>query len=156
MKTRLTNQHKQFIVMQLACFCSPSEIVYALESEFGVTVSRQQVAHYDPTVKQSKGKLKPEWIELFDQTRAAFIGDTSKIGISHLTYRLMVLDRMLRKAERQNNLWLALKILEQAAKECGGMYVSNRIASITQSAKARPVVVLEDWKRERAELAKAG
>jgi hypothetical protein len=69
MKTKLTNQHKQFIIIQLARLCSPSEVAEALEVEFGVKVSKQLISHYDPSVRQSKGKLKPEWIELYEQAR---------------------------------------------------------------------------------------
>jgi hypothetical protein len=106
MKNTLTNEHKHFIIIQLARFCSPSEIVAAMKSEFGVQVSRQQVSHYDPTVNQCKGKLKPEWIELFEQAHANFVKDISKpvflicpTGSGRLTVSIT------KPREREISLW---------------------------------------------------
>jgi hypothetical protein len=155
MKSKLTTQHKLAIIKQLACLQSPSEVVEALKSEFGVKLSKQQVSHYDPTVKQSRGKLKPEWIELFEQTRADFINEISRVPISHRTYRLMQLDRLYHSAFRAKNYVLAMKVLEQAAKECGGFYDSAKPVG-TSSGADSGVVNLEEWKRLRGILTKSG
>jgi hypothetical protein len=151
MKKKLTTEHQQFIIIQLARFCSPSEVMEMLLDQFGVKVSRQQVSHYDPTTKQSRGTLKPEWIELFDETRADFVNKISSVAISHRTYRLMQLDRICRAAYRQGNYVVAMLALEQAAKECGGFYERNQSAG-TIGGAVSGVVSLEDWKRLRGTL----
>jgi hypothetical protein len=155
MKKKLTHEHQVFIVQSLACFMTPTEVVEMLQANFGVKLSRQQVSYYDPTVKQSRGRLNPEWIELFEQTRADFVNEVSQVAISHRAYRLMQLDRICRTAYRQGNYVVAMKALEQAAKECGGFYESNKSAG-TISQAVSGVVSLEEWKRLRATLSNVG
>jgi len=155
MKKRLTGQHQQFIIIQLARFCSPSEVAEMLQSTFGIEISRAAISHYDPTLKQSRGTLKPEWIELFNQTRADFLNELSKVPISHRAYRLMQLDRLFRQAQRARNIPLAAQLLEQAAKECGDYYVRTKSTGIVTGAPSG-VVNLDDWKRLHGVMTKVG
>ena len=120
MAKRLSDQHRRYIVTRLACFISPSEVARELKEEFGVEVSRQIVSHYDPTVRQSKGKLKPRWLEIYRRARAEFVSDAGRIGIFHLAYRLTQLDQMERRARRAGNLRLAMKPLERRPKRWAG------------------------------------
>jgi hypothetical protein len=48
-----------------------------------------------------------------------------------------------------------MKVLEQAAKECGGFYEKGRAAD-RFGGPVPEVVKLEDWKRLRAALAQTG
>jgi hypothetical protein len=155
MKKKLITEHQQFIIIQLARFFTPTEIMEMLQADFGVKISRAAVSHYDPTLQQSRGSLKPEFIELFEQTRADFINEVSQVAISHRAYRLRQLDRICRTAYQQGNYVLAMQALEQAAKECGGFYERNKSAG-TISHAVSGVVSLEDWKRLRATLSNVG
>lgn len=118
----LTPDIKRFIVQALACFDSPSQVAKAVNAEYGVVVSRQQVEIHDPTKRCSKG-LARRWGELFWGTRAAFHKAIADIPITSRAYRLRVLERLYTESEQAGNLALAAKVLEQAAKECGDMYV---------------------------------
>ncbi|MGY0155038.1 DUF2280 domain-containing protein [Edwardsiella tarda] len=40
---------KAFIVQQLACFDTPSQIVEAVQNEFGIKITRKQVFQYSPS-----------------------------------------------------------------------------------------------------------
>lgn len=122
---KLNNDIRSFIVQCLACFDAPLTVVKAVQEEFGVTVTRQSIEAYDPTKRAGKD-LGPKWRTIFEETRAAFLEDTSKIGISHRTVRLRALQRMAEKAETQGNMVLASSLLEQAAKEMGGMFTNRR------------------------------
>ncbi len=51
----LNQEVKSFIVQALACFDSPSSVAQAMQSAFGVGVSRQQVEAHDPSKRSSKG-----------------------------------------------------------------------------------------------------
>lgn len=121
---KLTDEVRTFIVQSLACFDPPSVVVAAVKREFGVIVTPQSVEAYDHT-KRAGRKSAPRWRALYDETRKAFLEDTSKIAISHRAVRLRALQRMAEKAESMGNMALAAQLHEQAAKECGDAY-SNR------------------------------
>lgn len=115
---------RAFIVQELACFDTPSQIVESVQKEFKVQVTRQQVASHDPTKVAGKG-LAQKWVELFNLTRDRFLNEISDIPIANKAYRLRVLDRMMNNAEKMRNIALATEIIEQAAKECGDAYTNK-------------------------------
>jgi hypothetical protein len=125
---KLNNQVKRYIVRALATYETPSQVAEGVKAEFGLTLPRQRIAAYDPTVKAG-AKLSREWRELFDQTRKAFLRDTGAIGISHLPYRLRAIERMYVKAVEANDTPLALKCLQQAAEDIGGIYTNARVVT---------------------------
>ncbi len=115
---------RAFIVQELACFDTPSQIVESVQKEFKVQVTRQQVASHDPTKAAGKG-LAQKWVDLFNRTRDRFLKEISDIPIANKAYRLRVLDRMATRAEGMKNLALTAEIIEQAAKECGDAYTNK-------------------------------
>ncbi|HFO3136930.1 TPA: DUF2280 domain-containing protein [Klebsiella pneumoniae] len=115
---------RAFIVQELACFDTPSQIVDSVQKEFNVQVTRQQVASHDPTKVAGKG-LAQKWVDLFNRTRDRFLNEISDIPIANKAYRLRVLDRMAARAEGMKNLALTAEIIEQAAKECGDAYTNK-------------------------------
>ncbi|MBM1191541.1 DUF2280 domain-containing protein [Pseudomonas weihenstephanensis] len=122
----LKNEVKSFIVQALACFDTPSQVVEAVKSEYGVVVSRQQVETHDPTKSAGKG-LAVKWATLFHDTRKRFREETAEIPIANRAFRLRGLGRMAEKAETMRNLALTAQLYEQAAKEVGDVYVNRRI-----------------------------
>jgi hypothetical protein len=137
----LNNEIKAFIVQALACFDSPSQVATAVKGSFGMVVSRQQVETHDPTRKSSKGLAK-RWVTLFNDTRDGFRNEMIKEPIANRAVRLRALGRMLDEAEARGNLVMAMKLLEQAARECGDMN-ANRRATVDgePAAPATPVGV---------------
>ncbi|MCJ2127362.1 DUF2280 domain-containing protein [Methylobacterium sp. E-045] len=121
----LSDEVKTFIVQQLACFDSPSDVAKAVKEEFGLDVSRQAVEGYDPT-KRAGRSLSEVYRAVFDETRAEFLTDTARIGISHKAVRLRTLARLAEKAERQGNMVFVASLLEQVAKECGDAFTNKR------------------------------
>lgn len=122
----LSNEIKAFIVQALACFDSPSQVATAVRGSFGVVVSRQQVETHDPTRKCSKGLAK-RWVALFNDTRDGFRDEMIKVPIANRAMRLRALNRMLEEAEAANNITLAIKIMDQAAREVGDLYTNRRV-----------------------------
>jgi hypothetical protein len=122
----LSKAVQRFIVQQLACFESPSEVVEAVKAEFSVTVTRQAVEHYDPTKGGEGKRLAKEHEELFQATRDRFTSKIDALAISHKAYRLSQLGQIMRKAKLARNWFLAAQMLEQAAKEMGGIYTNRR------------------------------
>lgn len=122
----LRSEVKAFIVQSLACFDSPSQVVEAVKKEFGVEVSRQQCESHDPTKYAGRG-LAQKWANLFHECRKRFREETADIPIANRAFRLRGLGRMAEKAENMRNLALTAQLYEQAAKECGDMYVNRKI-----------------------------
>lgn len=121
----LTDDVKTALVRALACFDTPSQAADAVNQEFGVKITRQQAAKYDPT-KTGGGNLSQKLRALFYATREAFLKEAAGIPIAQASYRLRVLQRTLERAEGRGNAVLVLQVLEQAAKETGGAYVARR------------------------------
>jgi hypothetical protein len=123
---RLKPEQKLFIVQRLACFDTPTMVAKAVREEYQVELSRQVVEGYDPT-KYAGRNLAKKYKQVFEDTREAFLEDTSGIAISHKAVRLRTLQRMAEKAENMGNMVLAKDLLEQAAKEAGGAYSNKRV-----------------------------
>jgi hypothetical protein len=115
----LTDEMKTFIVMGLARFETPSKVARAVNSTFGVELTRSHVKYYDPG---SAKPPAPRWRELHATTRAAFLADMAKIGVSHKVVRLKLLDEITNYAHDNRYRDDVAAYLEQAAKEVGGIY----------------------------------
>lgn len=116
---------RAFIIQELACFDTPSQIVESVQKEFKVQVTRQQVASHDPTKAAGKGLAK-KWVELFNELRDRFLNEISDIPIANKAYRLRVLQRMSTNAENMKNIGMTAQLLEQAAKEVGEAYTNRQ------------------------------
>ncbi|EOW2320352.1 MULTISPECIES: DUF2280 domain-containing protein [Klebsiella] len=134
---------RAFIVQELACFDTPSQIVESVQKEFKVQVTRQQVASHDPTKVAGKG-LAQKWVDLFNRTRDRFLNEISDIPIANKAYRLRVLQRMSTTAEGMKNLGMTAQLLEQAAKEVGEAYSNKQKVEHTSpdgSMSPRPTTI---------------
>lgn len=134
---------RAFIVQELACFDTPSQIVESVQKEFKVQVTRQQVASHDPTKVAGKG-LAQKWVDLFNRTRDRFLNEISDIPIANKAYRLRVLQRMSTTAENMNNIGMTAQLLEQAAKEVGEAYSNKQKVEHTSpdgSMSPRPTTI---------------
>jgi hypothetical protein len=120
----LTDEMKMYIVQCLACYDTPSQVADAVSEEFKIKVDRWQVQKYDPTKIAGKDVAK-RYKEVFDATRKAFLEDISKIPIASQSFRLRSLQRMHDYAMSKKNIVLAKEILEQAAKEVGGVFTNK-------------------------------
>jgi len=115
---------KAFIIQSVACFDTPSQVVEAVQKEFGLKITRQQVESHDPT-KVSGKALAKKWIDLFHATRDRFLNEVSEIPIANKAYRLRALNRMAMQTEGMKNFALASQLIEQAAKEVGDAYTNK-------------------------------
>ena len=115
---------KAFIIQSLACFDTLAIVGEAVQKQFGIKVTPQQIESHDPTKASGKG-LAQKWVDLFHETRKRFQTEISDIPIANKAYRLRALDRMMNHAEKTRNIALATEIIEQAAKECGDAYTNK-------------------------------
>lgn len=135
--TKLTEEQKVFIVKALACFDTPSQVAEGVKEEFGIDVSRQLCATYDPTKYVGRNLCK-KWRTIFAATRKRFTEEVSDIPIASKAFRLRALGRIAERAGKNNIL--VMQALEQAAKESGGFY-ENRKPDNTPDIAPQPVSV---------------
>jgi len=121
----LSSDVQAFIVQRLACYDTPKAIVEAVAETFGVQTDRRQVEKYNP--ERAGPKPAEKWCVLFAETRKRFIADLQAIPVANAAVRLRTLDRLVRRAEEKGNAPLAAQLLEQAAKEVGGMFTNRRV-----------------------------
>jgi hypothetical protein len=124
--TVLTDEIKAFIVRGLARYETPTRVAAAVKSVFGVEVSRQHVHIYNARGAQPPAE---RWCELFEQTRESFLTDLAAIGVAQKAVRLHRLERFAQLAEESGCYTKAAAFLEQAAKECGGVFEGRKRAT---------------------------
>lgn len=120
---RLTDHDRTEIVTRLAMYDTPPQIVAAL-AERNVKITRQAVAKYDPTRSFS---VSARWSTLFYDTRKRWISEIVKEPIAHRAFRLRKLQQIFEDASQRGELSIAASILEQAAKEVGGLYTNKSV-----------------------------
>jgi hypothetical protein len=124
----LNDAAKRFIVQALACYDTPTEVAAALKDEMGIDAPRTQVAQYDPT-KVAGAKLAKKWRDLFEDTRKKFREAVAEIPIADQAFRLRQLGKIYDRHMARGNVVAAAAVLEQAAKEQGGMFTNKREVS---------------------------
>jgi hypothetical protein len=70
--SKLTHAQKGYVVRRLAAYDGPTEIARDMREKFGVEISYQAVAGYDPTRTPACGK---EWADMFRVARKDYLGD---------------------------------------------------------------------------------
>lgn len=145
---------KAFIIQMLACYDTPSQVVEAVQKDFGIAITRQQVETHDPT-KVSGKTLAKKWVDLFNAARDRFLNEISDIPIANKAYRLRVLQRMSTNAENMKNIGMTAQLLEQAAKEVGEAYTNRQKVEHT-GANGGPIrsttLTKEEYKKARQEM----
>lgn len=140
---------KAAIVQMLACYDTLSIVVDAIQKDYGIKVTPQQVESHDPTKVSGKGLAK-KWVDLFNHTRDRFLNEISDIPIANKAYRLRVLQRMSTTAENMKNIGMTAQLLEQAAKEVGDVYTNKQKVeqSVIATHNVMPVPScdnVDDW-----------
>lgn len=136
---KLDDEHRTFIVTQLAMFLTPQQVADAVKDRFGIVIDRRNVAKYDPTQKVAK-QMARKWRELYHEVRERFLADVSEIPIANRSMRLRQLQHHYDRAVDRQNVKLATAILEQAAKEVGGIHTNERRVHLDGKIKTdRPV-----------------
>lgn len=119
----LTDDMKLFIVTGYALFDSVSLIQRGLEEEFGVTIEHKQINKYNPLASGVKPAKK--WVAIFHETRKQFMDEALTIPIARKMFRLHRLQKMHDVMFAKKNYVQAAALLEQAAKESGGLFTNE-------------------------------
>lgn len=132
----LNDAQKLELVEELACFVSPKEIIARFRQEHGVELSYNQVGLYDPT--RTYFEAGDKWREVFDNRRKRFLEDVDAVPASSQAFRLHRLNEGAEKARLQGNYKLMAELLEQAAKEQGGLLTNQRSMRIDDNRANDP------------------
>ena len=119
----LTDEIKEFIVKSLARYDTPTQVTDAVKARFDLQITRWQVHAYDPACSRPPAQ---RWQDLHAAARQAYLREVAEIGVSQKAVRLAMLDRMARHSMERHAFEQAAEFLEQAARECGGMYENRR------------------------------
>lgn len=130
---KLTDDVKRFIVEQIACYRTPSQVAADVKAAFNLVVDRRQVEEYDP----AKSRTKPgrgttpakKWCEIYEATRARFLAECGQQPIADQRIRMRELQRIFELEEERQNTVGQRQTLEQAAKEAGGAFTNKRVLS---------------------------
>lgn len=119
---QLKKDVKLFIVRALAVFNTPTQVAVLVNEEYALTVTKQQCERYDPT-KRAGQDLSSELKAEFEAARKAFLNTPQNIPIANLSVRLQHYQHILERVGKNNVL--AMKVLEQAAKDVGGQFTNK-------------------------------
>ncbi|VXA55445.1 conserved hypothetical protein [Acinetobacter proteolyticus] len=127
---RLNKRVKLYIVRSLAMFDTPTETAKAVQEEFGITVSKQQCEAYDPTKKTGQD-LSEDLKTEFYRVRKEINKNLDSIPIANIFYRLQRLQKLIDHPQYKENPILIPNLLQQAAKEIGGLYTNTTKTQLT-------------------------
>jgi hypothetical protein len=131
----LAEADKERIVLLLARFKRPAEVVAIMAEEFGVETTVQQVRTYDPTNPRFEASEK--WRPIFEAARKAYIEDVSIVPVASQGYRLQLLQEGIDAAKKVKNWGMVASLTEQAAKEVGGVLTNERNLRVDDSRRQR-------------------
>lgn len=128
-KPKMDETHRTWLVTRWAAFARPLELLRDFTAEFGFSIDASLARKYDlsgldEAAAKKRGMAK--WLPLFNDTRERFRQSVQDIPIANAAYRVKKLDEMFEIAFEKKNYKSAAQLLEQAAKETGGMFTNKR------------------------------
>lgn len=108
-----------------ACFKRPAMIVAWLREEHGLECPITQIIRYNPTSPWFEAG--DEYRTIFEAARKAYLHDVALVPIAQTAFRLNELFDLYESAKRKGNHVLAAALLEQAAKDAGGVFSNVRV-----------------------------
>lgn len=130
-----TEAQKLEIVTMLACFREPATIVKHLGDEYGIETDTRQIGAYDPT--RSYYDAGDKWRDIFDAKRKQYIEEVASVPSANQGFRLNLLHEQIVKAAREDKPALMAQLLEQVAKEVGGVLTNMRDVRIDDNRRPR-------------------
>ena len=143
----LSDDLKLEIVSMLACYRKSQTIIDHFRDEHQLELTHKQVGSYDPT--RSYFEAGDQWRDIFDAKRKDYLEGVAKVPIANQGFRLNLLHELAIKAIEDDKPALAAALLEQAAKEVGGVLTNQREMRVDDVRKGRP----EDMTAEERRLA---
>jgi hypothetical protein len=144
----LTEEHKNTIVLSLAGFMTPAAIRVMMKETYGLDLEYGQITTYDPT--KPNFRASERWREIFELARKKYVEETLTVPVSNQGYRMRTIQKMLDTALEQGNMVIAMQLLEQAAKEVGGLLTNARNVNVSNQGKSGLLDLSPDERRQQA------
>lgn len=119
MANNLPLEVKKFIVKQLACYDTPSEVAAMVKEEFEIDLQRGNINAYNPLSRQGR-QLSKRLKLIFFGTRKRFESDIQKLPLANPIVRVSELSKFYYKARDRNNFKAAATYLKQIQDETTG------------------------------------
>lgn len=118
-RSDLSPAGKRRIVELWATFHSLSQIRDIMRAETGSRISDGVLCYYN--VGHPNSRASPRLKLLFAETRKRYVEEAKDVAIAHQAHRLRQLERVVELATKSKDYNAALKGIELAAKEMGGL-----------------------------------
>ena len=139
-----TEEAKLLAVRLIARFTSYPDAARHITEQLGIETDHYQLRHYDPENPHYRAGEK--WVPIFEAERAKYLTDVTSVPIANQGYRLNGLQQAAEKALKTGQLALYASLLEQAAKEVGGVLTNER--RVINDGKPSPRDMSADERRE--------
>jgi hypothetical protein len=121
----LDDQQKRWIIRRIARFLSKKQIAEDFKVVYELDLDSSQIATFDPTCAHGE-RLGEELKSYFWTERESYLADEEAIPESHRAHRIRRLADLLEHTLVSKNPFLIAQILEQIAKERGGIYEKKK------------------------------
>ena len=145
----LADARKADVVRRLASYDPPGVIAKSLKQDLDIEITRQGIAHYDPT---RNSRCPKRWSVLFWKIRAEVIAGKADAGASHRGVRVRRLDQMACDQMEKGNTAEARALLKQAADEMSRVAEQRDDAHGTDYSKLSEAEVIERFAAAAATL----
>lgn len=112
------------MILHLARCRTPAEVAVLMREEFELEITIPQVVKYDP--RRPSYEAGEKWLPLFEAARTSYLKDVEDVPIANQGFRLQTLQEGLEVAKKAKNWKLVAELMEQAAKEVGGVLTNER------------------------------
>ena len=141
----LTDDQKLEMVEMLACFRDVTTIINHFGETYGLVINHRQVGGYDPMRPYYEAGDK--WRAIFEARRKAYLEAVSAVPIANQGYRINILQEQLNAALKANKTPEVLSILEQAAKEVGGILTNQRELRVDDNRRPKAIDLTPEERR---------
>ena len=123
----LDDELKALIVVRLATFVRPKEVIREFAEQHKTTLTPQQLSAYDPGTAAGR-RLRPEFQELFRDTRERYHNDLTTCAFGTAIGRARFLEQVAYAALDNKQPGRAMEAVEMIAKDQGGFYLKGLTA----------------------------
>ena len=147
-RTPLSAAGKRRCVELWATFHTLSQVRDTMAKECGFPIPDSTLLHYDPT--RPGNKLHPKLKAYHAEVRKEYIERSANVAIAHQAHRLRKLENIIESATKSKDYTAALKGIELAAKEMGGLTQTVRHEGRVEQAHLHVHGTTEDMRTELA------
>jgi hypothetical protein len=122
---RLPLKVKHLILDKYAAFLPISEVQKAVFAETGIHIPLPVIARYD--VSKPACAISQPLRDYAAAARKAYVDGVANVAIAHQAHRLRLVGKLIDKASTSKDFSAALKGLELAAKEMGGVLAGHSV-----------------------------